>query len=82
VRFEHESRSDMRGSMELLSPSWEKPIGMVCRRGPSPASRGETTNIREAMLCSVLETSHHSQGLDPVFPPARNECDIGIGADP
>ena len=60
----------------------EKTIGMVCRRGPSPASRGETTNIREAMLCSVLETSHHSQGLDPVFPPARNECDIGIGADP
>jgi len=65
-----------------LFPAREKPIGMVCRRGPSPASRGETTNIREAMLCSVLETSHHSQGLDPVFPPARNECDIGIGADP
>ena len=29
----------------------------------------------------VRHEPYHSQGLDPGFPPARNECDIGIGAD-
>jgi transposase len=30
----------------------------------------------------VRHEPYHSQGLDPGFPPARNECDIGIGAGP
>ena len=30
----------------------------------------------------VRHEPYHSQGLDPGFPPARSECDLGIGAGP
>jgi len=33
--------------------------------------------VSEAMIFSVPKILYHTKGLDPGFPPSRNECDIG-----